>query len=379
MKTVLFFAMCLFAATHLLIRMRRRLAYREQWVDVIVPAFNEEPCIVESLLNLLRNPYVNTVICVNDGSTDGTAEVLARLAPDHPRLVVVNQANTGKGGALMHGLEHVTTKYVLVTDADTYVPPKSDGLGFLIAELEAGADAVGGIPSSNLDGAGRLLPYIRASVKLPMIVAQRTFQQILGGAPFIISGACGMFRAGVLREVGFSDRTKVEDLDLTWSLVARGYKVRQVNRCIVYTEECSGFADEWRRWRRWIAGYAVCMRLHWPLLFTRYGLLTIIPMFLIAGVGLAIYSIAWTAAVITHGPAILPALLFPLLWMIAACLIGLVSAIHHRKPSLVLYSPLAVFHVMLAYLLWATHGVRGLFTGREPVRDKPTRYANVVA
>lgn len=379
MKSILLIAMCLFAAAHVISRWRRRPAYREQWVDVVVPAFNEEPCIASSLLNLLQNPYVNRVICVNDGSTDGTAEVLAELAGREPRLVVVNQENTGKGGALMHGLEHVTTKYVLVTDADTHVPPRSDGLGFLIRELESGADAVGGIPSSNLDGASGPLPYIRASVKLPMIIAQRTFQQIVGGAPFIISGACGMFRADVLRKVGFSDRTKVEDLDLTWSLVAAGYKVRQVNRCIVYTEECSGLADEWRRWRRWIAGYAVCMRLHRRLLLTRYGLLTMIPMFLIAGIGIVIYASVWTAALLAEGPLILPALLFPVFWMAVSCLIGLISAIHHRKLRLLFYSPLAVFHVLLAYFLWATHGMRGLATGREPERDKPTRYANVVA
>ena len=60
-------------------------------------------------------------------------------------------------------------------------------------------------------GAG-LLPHIRATVKLPMIVMKRTLQQLLGGAPFIISGACGMFRTDVLRKFGFSDRTKVEDL-----------------------------------------------------------------------------------------------------------------------------------------------------------------------
>lgn len=84
----------------------------------------------------------------------------------------------------------------------------------MLAEIERGADAVGGIPSTALKGAG-LLPHIRATVKLPMIVMKRTLQQLLGGAPFIISGACGMFRTDVLRKFGFSDRTKVEDLDLT--------------------------------------------------------------------------------------------------------------------------------------------------------------------
>src|SRR5205085_8727955 len=123
-----------------------------------------------------------------------------------PRLIAVHQANTGKGGAVMHGLKYAAAPYVFLTDADTYLPPRSDGLGYLLAEVERGADAVGGVPSSNL-GSGGLLPYIRATVKLPMIMAKRTFQQILGGAPFIISGACGLFRTEVIRAVGLSDRT----------------------------------------------------------------------------------------------------------------------------------------------------------------------------
>lgn len=376
-KTVLFLAMCIVAIAFVLYRLKRPPSTNYRSVDVVVPAFNEEPCLEQTLRTLYRNRYVNRIICVNDGSTDGTGAALDRWARVNPRLVAVHQENSGKGGALMRGLEHVTTDHVFITDADTYVPPAGDGLGHLLAELEAGADAVGGIPSSNLKGAG-LLPHIRASVKLPMIIGQRTFQQIVGGAPFIISGACGMFRTEVLREVGFSDRTKVEDLDLTWELVSRGYKVRQVNRCIVFTEEANGLGDEWRRWRRWIAGYGVCMQLHWRLLFSRYGLLTIIPMFLIAALGLAVYGTVWTVAVARQGPDVLPALLFPALWVAAACAIGLVSAIHHRRPVLILCSPLAVFHVLLAYALWATHGLRGLITGREPNRDKPTRYAHVV-
>lgn len=378
MKTVIFVSVCAASLAYLLYRLRLRPSTAFRSVDAIVPAYNEAPCLEQTLRTLYRNPYVHRIICVNDGSTDGTGEKLDRWAKVNPRLIAVHQENSGKGGALMRGLEHVTTDYVFVTDADTHVPPKRGGLGYLIAELDAGADAVGGVPSSILQGAG-LLPHIRASVKLPMIVAQRTFQQMVGGAPFIISGACGMFRTQVIREVGFSDRTKVEDLDLTWELIARGFKVRQVNRCVVFTEEANGLRDEWRRWRRWIAGYGVCMQLHWRLLLTRYGLLTIIPMFLIAALGLGLYGMAWTTAAVRDGAGVIPSLLFPALWVAIACIVGLVSAIHHRKPILILCSPLAVFHVLLAYLLWATHGLRGIVTGREPNRDKPTRYNHVVA
>lgn len=378
MKTLFFFAMCTIVITFLLLRLRRAPSRRFRHVDVIVPAFNEVVCLEQTLRSLYFNPYVHRVICVNDGSTDGTGAALDRWAKANPRLLVVHQANTGKGGAIMRGLAHVTTPYVFLTDADTHVPVRSNALGHMLAELEAGADAVGGVPSSDLRNGG-LLGYIRATVKLPMIVIKRTFQQILGGAPFIISGACGMFRSDVLREVGLSDRTKVEDLDLTWELVGRGYKVRQASRAVVYPQECKSIREDWRRWRRWIMGYSVCMRLHRRLLLTRFGLFSILPMFLMAVLGMAIYSAAWTHAALSGAGHQIPLMLFPLIWVAAVSIIGLISALHHGKARLVLLAPLAVFYVLLSYAVWLVHGLKALITGRELGRDKPTRYARVVA
>ena len=378
MKTILFFTMCAVVAVYMLYRLRRLPSSSKGVVDVIVPAFNEEPCLEGTLRNLYFNPYINNVICVNDGSTDGTAAVLDKWAANNPRLIVIHQENTGKGGAIMKGLSHVTAPYVFLTDADTYVPSRGDGLGYMIAELEAGADAVGGVPSSDLRGGG-LLGYIRATVKLPMIVIKRTFQQILGGAPFIISGACGMFRTEVLAEVGLSDRTNVEDLDLTWELVSRGYKVRQANRCVVYPQECKTVREDWLRWRRWIMGYAVCMRLHRGLLFTRYGLFSILPMFFMAVLGVGIYAVSWTRLIIGGHADQIPLMLFPLIWLAAVSVLGLISAAHHRKARLIPLASVAVLYVLFAYAVWLVHGVKALLTGKELGRDKPTRYARVVA
>jgi cellulose synthase/poly-beta-1,6-N-acetylglucosamine synthase-like glycosyltransferase len=378
MKTLLFFSMCLFVLMHVVKRMRRKPSRSYRSVDAIVPAFNEAPCLEASIVNLLLNPYINRVICVNDGSTDGTAAVLNRLVDGAKgRLIAINQENTGKGGAIMNGLRHATAAQVFLTDADTYVPHDKDGLGYMLAEIEAGCDAVGGIPSSNLLGAG-LLPCIRATVKLPMIIIKRTFQQWLGGAPFLISGACGMFRTEVLRKTGFSDRTKVEDLDLTWTLVAQGCKVRQANRCIVYPQECNTLGEEWKRWRRWIVGYAVCMRLHRNLLLTRYGLGSILPMILLVFLGVASYAVSWTQAALHSGPHGVAFAIFPILWVAAVTALGTVSAVHHRKPLLIPLASLAVLYVLLAYAVWIVHGIRGLLTGKEPKRDKPTRYNYVV-
>jgi cellulose synthase/poly-beta-1,6-N-acetylglucosamine synthase-like glycosyltransferase len=379
MKTVLFFVMGFSALIYMIQRLLRVPASRRfQSIDAIVPAYNEEPCLEQALINLLRNPYIRRVICVNDGSSDGTARIIDGLAARTRRLIAVHQANTGKGGAVMHGLLFATAPYVFLTDADTHVPPRSDGLGYLLAEIERGADAVGGVPSSNLSSNG-LLPCIRATVKLPMIIAKRTFQQILGGAPFLISGACGLFRAEVLREVGLSDRTKVEDLDLTWTLVERGYKVRQCNFCVVYPQEVTSLRDEWRRWRRWIMGYSVCMRLHSRLLFTRFGLFSVLPMFFVVVVGIALSAIAWTHSMQHAGPSAAPLLLFPLSWMFLVACLGVISAVHHRRYRLIFMAPLSVVYLLLAYAVWIVHGLKSLVTGRELSRDKPTRYANVVA
>lgn len=378
MKTLIFFIMCAVVLGFMLWRLRRPPSVRYGLVDAIVPAFNEEPCLEQTLRTLHANKYINRVICVNDGSTDGTGAALDRWARAARKLVVIHQANSGKGGAIMNALQHVTAPYVFLTDADTYVPASGYGLGYMLAELEAGADAVGGVPSSDLRGLG-LLGYIRATVKLPMIVLKRSFQQLLGGAPFIISGACGMFRTDVLRDVGLSDRTKVEDLDLTWELVARGYKVRQVNRCVVYPQECKTIREDWRRWRRWIMGYAVCMRLHRRLLLTRFGLFSILPMFFLVLAGVAIHAVAWSQALLAGSPQSLPLLLFPPIWVAAVCGIGLISAVHHGKARLMLLAPLAVLYVLLSYAVWIIHGLGALFTGRELGRDKPTRYARVVA
>lgn len=376
---LVFFAICLIVIFYTWRKSRRQPSQAFGTVDAIVPAFNEQLCIEQSLRNLLRNPYINRVICVDDGSTDGTAQVLRRLSQEgDERLIVVFQANTGKGGALMNGLRHAVAEQVYLTDADTYLPPDQPGLGYMLAEIEDGADAVGGIPASNLSGAG-LLAYIRASVKVPMITIQRTFQQIAGGAPFIISGACGMFKTEVLRKHGFSDRTKVEDLDLSWTLVSEGYRVRQANRCVVYSQECNSLREEWKRWRRWIVGYAVCMRLHRHLLISRFGLFTIFSMVVPVTTGVLSYAFLWPAAIEQFGfPQGLLYAIFPVLWVLVVSILGAISAAHHRDYWLIPLASLAVFFVLFAYAVWLVHGLKAFVTGREPERDKPTRYAYVV-
>ncbi|EAS0629946.1 glycosyltransferase [Salmonella enterica] len=378
MKTLFFLLMSLAVVVRAIIMLRHKPSQNFASIDAVVPAFNEGPCLENSLTCLLQNPYIHRVICVNDGSTDNTAEILESMKVKWPeKLIVCHQKNTGKGGALMAGVRLSTAAQVFLSDADTYVPPDSRGLGYMLAEIEKGADAVGGIPSTDLRGAG-LLPHIRATVKMPMIIMKRTLQQIVGGAPFIISGACGLFRTEVLLDNPFSDRTRVEDLDLTWSLVSKGYRIRQCNQCIVYPQECNTLREEWKRWRRWIAGYAVCMCLHKRLLFSRFGFFSILPMLWVVLLGITTYSVSWGAAALTGNITELLYTVFPVIWVAVVSCIAIFSAVYHRAPLLILLAPFSVFYVLLAYTIWITHGITPFFTRREPSRDKPTRLVRMV-
>jgi len=350
-------------------------------IDAIVPAYNEENCIENTLISLLKNRYIHRVICVNDGSTDDTPKIIDAMVASGiwgDNLQVVHQSNTGKGGALMRGISCARSAVVFLTDADTFIPD-DDGLGYLLTEIEAGADAVGGICDVNLQDAG-WLAYMRASVKAPIVVLQRGFQQLLGGAPFIISGGCGLFKREIFLKHGFSDRTKVEDLDLSWTLVKNGYNIRVAPRCVVYTQECRYIRDEWKKYKRWIVGYAVCMRLHKDLLLTRFGFGSIL--FAIFSVFFGIFvilEIIWGFISSEKSVDAIFSLLFPWTWMGVLLVLASVQAVRHRNALLIPTVPLTIPHLLMTYAVWLTHGIAGFFTGREPERDKPTRYVQFVS
>lgn len=94
-------------------------------LTIVVPVYNEVKTaarVVSRLLNLELPTPVN-VLAIDDGSSDGTTDVL--LAMHHPRLrVIKHDENCGKGRAVLTGLEHATGSHVLVFDADTEYDPE---------------------------------------------------------------------------------------------------------------------------------------------------------------------------------------------------------------------------------------------------------------
>lgn len=94
---------------------------RKSSLSVIVPVYNGEDTIDRCLNSLLGQTRKRVkIICVNDGSTDKTAQILAKYQLSNRRIEIINQKNGGRSAARNAGLRAVKTKYVMFCDADDY-------------------------------------------------------------------------------------------------------------------------------------------------------------------------------------------------------------------------------------------------------------------
>ena len=114
----------------------------EPCLSVVVPCYNEAAAILTLLERVLAAPATREVLVVDDGSTDGTRDLLAGV--HDPRVRVFLQPhNMGKGAALRRGFQEATAPYVIVQDADLEYDP-ADYPAVLRPLLDGRADVVFG-------------------------------------------------------------------------------------------------------------------------------------------------------------------------------------------------------------------------------------------
>jgi glycosyltransferase involved in cell wall biosynthesis len=126
-------------------------------LSVLIPVYNERATVLELLARVeaVALPVAKQIVLVDDGSTDGTRDILKGLAPGRA-TVVLHERNRGKGAAVRTALESATGEFAIIQDADLEYDP-ADFPGLLAPLLDGRADAVYG--SRFLGGPHRVLLF----------------------------------------------------------------------------------------------------------------------------------------------------------------------------------------------------------------------------
>ncbi|MFE9691588.1 bifunctional polysaccharide deacetylase/glycosyltransferase family 2 protein [Micromonospora sp. NPDC005806] len=239
-------------------RPRRRLPEVTAPVSVIVPAYNEAANIAATVRSLVASAYPTLeVIVVDDGSTDGTADIVERMRLRGVR--VIRQANAGKPAALNTGIRAARADLLVLVDGDTVFQPDT------VHRLVQGfADRTVGAISGNTKVANRrrLLGRWQHLEYVIGFNLDRRMYDVLECMP-TIPGAIGAFRREVLLAVGgVPADTLAEDTDLTMQVLRAGWRVVYEEGAIAWTEAPSSLRQLWRQRYRWCYGTMQAMWKH---------------------------------------------------------------------------------------------------------------------
>ncbi|MFJ6796942.1 bifunctional polysaccharide deacetylase/glycosyltransferase family 2 protein [Streptomyces sp. NPDC091268] len=252
-------AVAVFVAARRHVRTRRRPWGRQitEPVSVIVPAYNESAGIETAVRSLLASDHPVEIIVVDDGSTDGTADLVESL--HLPRVRVIRQQNAGKPAALNTGIRAASYDLLVMVDGDTVFEP--DAVRMIVQPFaHRRVGAVSGnakvVNRGGLLGRWQHIEYV-----VGFNLDRRLFD--LAECMPTVPGAVGAFRReALLRVGGVSDTTLAEDTDLTMALCRDGWRVVYEERAIAWTEAPASLGALWKQRYRWCYGTLQAMWKH---------------------------------------------------------------------------------------------------------------------
>lgn len=114
----------------------------EPKVSIVVPVYNTQEYLKKCIDSLLEQTYKNIeIICVNDGSTDQSGEILHRYAATDNRIFVIDKVNTGVSDTRNKALEYITGEYLMFLDSDDWLDKETCSTA-VHSILKYGADVV---------------------------------------------------------------------------------------------------------------------------------------------------------------------------------------------------------------------------------------------
>jgi cellulose synthase/poly-beta-1,6-N-acetylglucosamine synthase-like glycosyltransferase/peptidoglycan/xylan/chitin deacetylase (PgdA/CDA1 family) len=219
-------------------------------VSIVVPAFNEAVGIERAVRSLAAADYPRfEVVVVDDGSTDGTGELVDGLGLE--RVRVLRQPNAGKPAALNAGVRAARYDLIVTVDGDTVFEP-----GTLRALVQPFRDPDVGAAAGNtkVGNRGGLLGRWQHIEYVMGFNLDRRLYDVLRCMP-TVPGAIGAFRREALTDIGgVSSATLAEDTDITIGIGRAGWRVVYAEEARAWTEAPASLSQLWRQRYRWSYG-----------------------------------------------------------------------------------------------------------------------------
>ena len=196
----------------------------ERCLGVVMPCFNERATIEAIVERVLASPHTAELVIVDDASTDGTLEVLRKLAADEPRIRLFEQRpNQGKGAALRHGFSKVTAPYVIVQDADLEYDPGEYSV-MIEPLIDGRADVVYGSRFQG-QGAHRVLYFWHSVGNKALTLLSNVFTDLnLSDMETCFKA----FRREVLDEITIQENRFGFEPEITAKVAAGGWRIFEV-------------------------------------------------------------------------------------------------------------------------------------------------------
>jgi cellulose synthase/poly-beta-1,6-N-acetylglucosamine synthase-like glycosyltransferase len=318
-------------------------------ISVVVPAYNEEKAIGKCIESLLAQDYKGQmeIIVVNDGSTDGTPEIIKK----YPVELIDLKENAGKANALNQGIDLAKGDIIIFTDSDSFMA--KNAISAVIKRFNYDDDikmVAGNVRINDAGKRGIVTQYQRIEYKLEQELTRHL--QSLTGQILVSPGPITAVRKSVLDEVKFSDKTIVEDADFTVNVLKRRMKAVQETNAVVYTNAPETIRAWHKQRKRWWYGNLQVWRAHraWaltnPWMVLNYSAYIIgvctIAMFLMLPYLLLQYDNGVYVMLRSLAYIFIPIFLY----------VGMMSIFFvHSKKSLVMLLPYAVVYVTLKTVL----------------------------
>ncbi len=202
-------------------------------LSMVIPCFNEEKSISKNIEAFLASNYkgLKKLIIVDDCSTDNSYEIIKQYAKKYPRVMALRTPkNTGcAAGAKNFGIEYVKTELIGFSDADSL--PNKNAISKMVGFFND--SKVGGVTSRVFVNSPKNYLTRAQSIEYKIIAFTRKLLGFLDSI-YVTNGPLSIYRKKAFDQTGgFDENNMTEDIELTWRLVSKGWKIHMSIPAIV--------------------------------------------------------------------------------------------------------------------------------------------------